>query len=103
MAGTTVNPQIFKFKPMDAQDAIELTRDALWMGMLVSAPVLLTGMLAGLILGLAQALTQIQEQTVAFVPKLVAMVAILSFTLPWLLTQFLQYSTELIAGIPGKL
>lgn len=88
---------------MDPQDAIELTRDALWMGMLISAPVLLTGMVAGLILGLVQALTQIQEQTVAFVPKLIAMVLILSFTLPWLLTQFLQYSTDLIAGIPGNL
>ena len=73
------------------------------MGMLISAPVLLTGMIVGLILGLAQALTQIQEQTVAFVPKLVAMFVVLSFTLPWLLTQFIQYSADLIAGIPGKL
>lgn len=88
---------------MDPQEAIELTRDALWMGMLISAPILITGMVVGLILGLAQALTQVQEQTVAFVPKLVAMVVILSVTLPWLLTQFLQYSTDLIAGIPGKL
>lgn len=88
---------------MDPQDAIELTRDALWMGMLISAPVLVTGMAIGLLLGLAQALTQIQEQTVAFVPKLVAMVVVLSFTLPWLLNQFLQYSADLIAGIPGNL
>ncbi len=88
---------------MEPQNAIELTRDALWMGMLISAPVLLTGMVIGLLLGLAQALTQIQEQTVAFVPKLVAMVVVLSFTLPWLLNQFLQYSIDLIVGIPGNL
>jgi flagellar biosynthetic protein FliQ len=88
---------------MDPQDAIELTRDALWIGMLISAPILITGMLIGLVIGLAQALTQIQEQTVAFVPKLLAMAVILSLTLPWLLNQFLQYSSDLIAGIPGKL
>ncbi|MEN6493515.1 MAG: flagellar biosynthetic protein FliQ [Thermoguttaceae bacterium] len=88
---------------MDPQDAIELTRDALWIGMLISAPILVTGMLLGLMVGLAQALTQIQEQTVAFVPKMLAMAVILSLTLPWLLNQFLQYSSDLIAGIPGKL
>jgi len=88
---------------MDPQDAIELTREALWIGMLISAPILVTGMVLGLVIGLAQALTQIQEQTVAFVPKLLAMAVILSLTLPWLLNQFLQYSSDLIAGIPGKL
>jgi flagellar biosynthetic protein FliQ len=59
-------------------------------------------MVAGLIIGLLQALTQIQEQTVAFVPKIVVMVLALSITLPWILSQMLQYSTELISGIPGR-
>ena len=47
-------------------------------------------------------MTQIQEQTVAFVPKIVIMVLVLSFTLPWLLGQMMQYTTDLIAGIPGR-
>jgi flagellar biosynthetic protein FliQ len=60
-------------------------------------------MLVGLLIGLAQALTQIQEQTVAFVPKLVAMVLVVTLTLPWILTRLLEYSSELINNIPGKL
>ncbi len=56
----------------------------------------------GLLIGLLQALTQIQEQTVAFVPKLIAMVLVLSLALPWLIARMVQYSHELIAGIPGR-
>ena len=82
--------------------ALGLGRDAIWMSLLISAPVLLAGMAVGLVIGLLQAVTQIQEQTVAFVPKLVIMVLVLSFTLPWLLGQMTQYTTDLIAGIPGR-
>ncbi len=88
---------------MEPQDAIDLAREAIWLGLLVSAPVLLTGMVAGLVIGLLQALTQIQEQTVAFVPKLFAMLLVLVLTLPWVLTRLLEYSSELIRDIPLKL
>ena len=70
--------------------------------LLIGAPVLVAGMAVGLLVGLLQALTQIQEQTVAFVPKLVAMILVLSLALPWLITRMVQYSSELIAGIPGR-
>lgn len=82
--------------------AVELGRDAIWISLIISAPVLLAGMVAGLVIGLLQAVTQIQEQTVAFVPKLIVMVVVLSFTLPWLISHMLQYSTDLIGGIPGR-
>jgi len=88
---------------MDAQDAIHLAREALQMSLLIGAPVLVAGMVVGLLIGLFQALTQIQEQTVAFVPKIVAMVAVLALTLPWLISQMVRYSTELITTIPGRL
>lgn len=88
---------------MDAQDAIDLGRQAVWMGMLIGAPVLLAGLLVGLLIGLLQAVTQIQEATVVFVPKLVAMMLVLSLALPWLISQMVQYSTDLIANIPGRL
>jgi flagellar biosynthesis protein FliQ len=81
---------------------IGLGREAIWMSLLIAAPVLVAGMVVGLVVGLLQAVTQIQEQTVAFVPKLVIMVLVLSFTLPWLLSQMVQYTTDLIAGIPGR-
>ena len=87
---------------MDAQTAIDIGRQALWMALLIGAPVLLTGFIVGLIVGLFQALTQIQEQTVAFVPKIIAMVVALSIALPWLITCMVQYATELIDGIPGR-
>jgi flagellar biosynthetic protein FliQ len=70
--------------------------------LLIGAPVLLAGMAVGLLIGLLQALTQIQEQTVAFVPKLIAMVLVLSLALPWLIARMVQYSSDLIAGIPGR-
>ena len=82
--------------------AIGLGREAIWMSLLISAPMLLAGMAVGLVIGLLQAVTQIQEQTVAFVPKLVIMVLVLSFTMPWLLSQMMQYTTDLIGGIPGR-
>ncbi len=88
---------------MSAQDAIELARNALWIGLLVSAPVLAVGMVVGLVIGLLQALTQVQEQTIAFVPKIVAMALVLSLTLPWVIAQMLQYSTDLINGIATRL
>ena len=88
---------------MDAQDAIDLGREALWTTLMIGSPVLVAGMAVGLLIGLFQALTQIQEQTVAFVPKIVAMVLALSFTLPWLITRMIQYSSDLILGIPDRL
>lgn len=88
---------------MDAQQAIDLGREAMMVTLLVSSPVLIVGMLVGLIIGLLQALTQIQEQTVAFVPKLIAMILALSLSLPWLLTQFVEYTQDMIGEIPSRL
>jgi len=87
---------------MDAQVAIDMGRDALWTTMIIGSPVLIAGVTVGLLIGLFQALTQIQEQTVAFVPKIVAMVLALSVTLPWLVTRMMEYSTDLITEIPNR-
>jgi flagellar biosynthesis protein FliQ len=87
---------------MDSQTAIDLGRHALWTMLWIGAPVLVAGLVVGLLVGLFQALTQIQEQTIAVVPKIVVMVLVLSISLPWLVSQMLQYTTELISGIPGR-
>ena len=87
---------------MDPQDAIDLGREALWTMLLIGSPVLVAGMIVGLVIGLFQALTQIQEQTVVFVPKIIVMLLVLSVSLPWLIAQMLQYTTDLITGIPGR-
>ncbi len=88
---------------MDAQDAIDLARSALWMTVVLGSPALITALAVGLVVGLLQAVTQVQEQTVSFVPKLVAVVLVLSFALPWLVNQMVQYSQDLITNIPNSL
>ena len=52
--------------------------------------------------GLLQAVTQIQEQSLAFVPKIIAMLLLLSLLLPWLISQMLHYTNYVIAGIPAR-
>jgi flagellar biosynthetic protein FliQ len=88
---------------MDAQEAINLTQQAMLTALLLGAPILVAGVLVGLVIGLAQALTQVQDQTVAFVPKVVAMVAVLILCLPWLVQKMIEYSEDLITGIPRTL
>jgi flagellar biosynthesis protein FliQ len=88
---------------MDPQEAIDLGREALWMMLLIGSPVLVAGMIVGLVISLLQALTQIQEQTVVFVPKLIVMLLVLSVSLPWLIAQMVQYTSELLTAIPGQL
>lgn len=85
---------------MNPQDAVDLGRDAILITLIISSPVLIVGIAVGLAIGLAQALTQIQDQTVAFVPKILAMVAVLGFCLPWMLQRMAEYSEELFAEIP---
>ncbi len=88
---------------MDPQDAVDLGREAINVMLLTGGPLLACALAVGLAIGLLQAMTQVQEQTVSFVPKLVAMVVVLSLALPWLLSQFVQYSHDLISNIPHTL
>jgi flagellar biosynthesis protein FliQ len=88
---------------MDAQDAVDLGRQAITVALLIGSPILLVGMVVGLFVGLLQAVTQIQEQTIAFVPKLVVMVLTIALLAPWLINQMVQYSHDLVADIPSKL
>ncbi len=88
---------------MSPETAIELGREAIWTSLIIGSPLLVAGLVAGLVIGLMQALTQIQEQTVAFVPKILVMVIVLLLTLPWLIAQMVQYSADLISGIPGRM
>lgn len=88
---------------MDPSTAIDLGREAVFITLMIAAPVLVSGMTVGLLIGLFQALTQIQEQSVAFVPKIVSMILALSFALPWLVARMLEYTEELITEIPKRL
>ena len=70
--------------------------------LIIGAPMLIVGMAAGLIIGLIQALTQIQDQTVSFVPKLIAMAAVMILCMPWLLTKMMDFTRQVFenAGTP---
>jgi flagellar biosynthetic protein FliQ len=88
---------------MDPQAAIDLMREAVVMTLLLSAPVLVVAMAVGVVVGLLQAVTQIQEPTISFVPKLVAMLVVLSVSMPWLLTRMIEYFRGLVENIPSSL
>lgn len=85
---------------MDTQIIVDLGREALTTALLIGAPVLLVGVIVGLLIGLIQALTQIQDQTISFVPKILTMVLALAVFLPWLIQRMMEYSEDLIINIP---
>ncbi|RYZ05428.1 MAG: flagellar biosynthetic protein FliQ [Comamonadaceae bacterium] len=81
--------------------ALKLTADLFWTGLLVSLPVLAITMLVGLGISIVQVVTQVQEMSLTFVPKLVAAgIAIIVFG-PWMLRTLCQFTIQLWSGIPG--
>lgn len=75
---------------METGAAVDLVREALIGSLMIGTPVLLAGMVTGLIIGLLQALTQIQDQTVSFVPKILAMALVMMVCLPWLIDRMVE-------------
>ncbi len=84
---------------MTPDAVIDLGRGALTITVLLSAPLLMAALLTGLIVGLFQAATQINEQTLSFIPKLLSMVIVLVATGPWLLKVILDYTSNLITDV----
>lgn len=82
---------------MTQQLAIELCKNAMWTALLVSAPMLIAGLVVGIIISLFQSVTQIHEMTLTFIPKILAVVAVLILTLPWMMNVLLSYTSELFA------
>jgi flagellar biosynthetic protein FliQ len=80
--------------------AIDLGNRTLTVVVLLAAPILLAALAAGLIIGMFQAATQINEQTLSFVPKLAVLVLTLFLASPWMLTVLLDFTRELLNGIP---
>jgi flagellar biosynthesis protein FliQ len=78
------------------QTAVDLSRRALMITLELSLPVLLVGMVVGFAISLLQAVTQIQEQTLSFIPKILAVAATLFLTLPWMLNVLVDYTREVI-------
>lgn len=79
--------------------AIDMARRALIVALQLSLPMLLIGLVVGLLVSVFQALTQIQEQTLSFIPKILSVGAILFILLPWMLTVISEYTREVFAEI----
>lgn len=84
---------------MDANTAIALSRQVLLEALLVAAPVLGVSLVVGIGVALFQALTSLQEQTVAMIPKLLALAGTLFFLLPWILRQFVEFTQRMLMGL----
>jgi flagellar biosynthetic protein FliQ len=85
---------------MDAAEAIDLGRRAVSLILILGAPVLLTALIVGLIVSVFQAVTQIQELTLSFVPKIVAMLAAIALVGPWMLERLIEFSREMFGQLP---
>jgi flagellar biosynthetic protein FliQ len=86
---------------MTPDTVVTIGRQALEMTLMLSAPLLLTALIVGLVVGIFQAATQINEMPLSFSPKLLAMAAMLALTGPWMLKHLVEYSRSLIESIPG--
>lgn len=86
---------------MNAQSVLTMGQEALMLLIIVSAPVLGVALVVGLLVSLFQAVTQIHEATLAFVPKLLSVVAVLAIAGPWMLTMLVEYIRRILMGIPA--
>ena len=81
-----------------AADNLAIVREALLTALLVSSPILGAGLLVGLLISLAQAVTQVQEQTLAFVPKIVAMILVSALLLGWIGSEVGAFAVRMFGG-----
>jgi flagellar biosynthetic protein FliQ len=86
---------------MSPETVMSVAQRALEITLLLSAPLLLTALLVGLLVGIFQAATQINETTLSFIPKLLGMAAVAVIAGPWMLKVLVSYTRELIMSIPA--
>jgi flagellar biosynthetic protein FliQ len=88
---------------MTPESIMEFGQHAMYVAMLVAAPLLLTALAVGLLVGVIQAATQINEMTLSFIPKLMAMAVVALIAGPWMLRLLVQFTRQLIEGLPGAI
>ncbi len=86
---------------MDTDVVISLATQAMSLALKISIPLLGVGLVVGVLISVIQAGTSIQEQTLSFIPKVLAMAVVLLVGGPWMLNQLLSYTTELWSSIPN--
>ena len=86
---------------MTPETVLTTSNEALKLALMLGAPLLLTALVVGLVVGLFQAATQINEMTLSFIPKVIAMAAVVVATGPWMLGLLVDYTRRLIESIPS--
>lgn len=86
---------------MKSDLALQLLADMLWNGLLISAPLLGVTLVVGLCISVLQVVTQVQEMSLTYIPKIIAAVLVLVMFGPWMLKRLLAFSAGLIANIPS--
>jgi flagellar biosynthesis protein FliQ len=84
---------------MTSSDAIALFQQAIFLALTLAGPMLLFGLIAGLMVSIFQAVTQVHEMTLTFIPKILAVVASLFIFLPWMVNRILDFSSTLLGGL----
>ena len=86
---------------MNGAQVLDIGRDAIWLTIQLAAPMLIVGLVVGVVVGLIQTLTQIQEQTLTFVPKVIVVLLLIAFTSPWIVSMFVDFTIALWGNIPN--
>ncbi|HEY6759607.1 MAG TPA: flagellar biosynthesis protein FliQ [Baekduia sp.] len=86
---------------MDTDTVVSLATQAMSLALKLSIPLLGVGLIVGVLISIVQAVTSIQEQTLSFIPKVLAMAAVLVIGGPWMLNQLMSYTAELWQSIPN--
>ncbi|MFL9959922.1 flagellar biosynthesis protein FliQ [Paraburkholderia sediminicola] len=86
---------------MNQETVMTLAHQAMYVGLLLAAPLLLVALVVGLVVSLFQAATQINETTLSFIPKLLAIVITMVIAGPWMLTTMLDYLRQTLTNIPS--
>ena len=82
-----------------AFEAVDVARDALWQALIIAVPILGAGLLIGLMISLFQAVTQIQEQTLTFVPKIIVMILVAIVLLGWIAVRMTEFATDMFVNM----
>ncbi|MDH3392999.1 MAG: flagellar biosynthesis protein FliQ [Desulfobulbaceae bacterium] len=88
---------------MNQMEIVSLAKDAMLVTLMVASPMLMIGMVVGVVIAVFQSVTQIQEMTLTFVPKIVAIMLGMLFFASWMLTKLTDYTTDLITRIPDMI
>ncbi len=86
---------------MTPESVIEFGQHALYVAMMIAAPLLLTALVVGLVIGVVQAATQINEMTLSFIPKVISMALVVLIAGPWMLRTLVQFTRQLIESLPS--